>query len=80
MEHSGETRLGGHVSDADTGKPARARLNASGKNQVASPPVTVAQIIDEARYRLRLTEGCLDCNADDERFWHATIKFLEEFA
>lgn len=35
-------------------------------------------LLREAQKRLQLTEGCLDCNADDERFWRGVIQFLEE--
>lgn len=37
-------------------------------------------IIAEARKNLALTQGCLDCNADDERRWADTIRWLEGLA
>lgn len=37
-------------------------------------------IISEARKSLRLVEGCLECNADDERRWRETIEWLEALA
>lgn len=36
-----------------------------------------ADLLTEAKHRLALTEGSLDCNADDERFWRNVIAFLE---
>lgn len=32
----------------------------------------------EARRRLALVQGCLECNAEDERVWRFIIEFLEE--
>jgi hypothetical protein len=37
-------------------------------------------ITSEARKSLRLVEGCLECNADDERRWRETIEWLEALA
>jgi hypothetical protein len=34
-------------------------------------------IISEARKSLRLVQGCMECNADDERRWSETIEWLE---
>lgn len=39
----------------------------------------LAIIIAEAETRLRLTEGCRECNVDDERQWKFIIRFLREF-
>ena len=36
------------------------------------------EALEEAERRLKLTQGCLDCNANDERFWVAVISFLKE--
>jgi len=33
---------------------------------------------EEAQRRLAMVRGCLDCNADDARFWVAVIDFLKE--
>jgi len=35
------------------------------------------RIINEARKSLRLVQGCLECNADDERRWSETVRWLE---
>jgi hypothetical protein len=37
-------------------------------------------ILSEARRSLRLIRGCLECNADDERKWANTIRWLEALA
>jgi hypothetical protein len=37
-------------------------------------------VIGEARKSLRLVQGCLECNADDERRWAETIEWLERLA
>lgn len=36
-----------------------------------------ADYLAEARKRLTLTENCLDCNVDDDRFWRGVVSFLE---
>lgn len=38
------------------------------------------KVLEEARRNLRLTQGCLECNADDERRWMETITWLESLA
>jgi len=38
----------------------------------------VGKAREEAQRRLAMVRGCLDCNADDARFWVAVIDFLKE--
>ena len=38
------------------------------------------RIIGEARRNLALTQGCMECNAEDERRWQETIEWLEKLA
>lgn len=42
--------------------------------------MTLPDVIRKANETLRLVEGCLECNADDERRWQETIKWLEGLA
>ena len=39
-----------------------------------------ARLIKLARQNLALTQGCMECNAEDERRWADTIRWLEENA
>lgn len=39
-----------------------------------------ARIVEKAKQALRATQGCMECNADDERRWMDTIRWLEEQA
>jgi len=41
---------------------------------------TLTSVTAEARRNLRLTQGCLECNADDEQRWMDTITWLESLA
>ena len=38
------------------------------------------RIIGEARRNLALTQGCMECNGEDERRWQETIEWLEKLA
>lgn len=40
----------------------------------------VSFVIGEARKTLALVQGCMECNADDERRWMETIQWLERLA
>lgn len=41
---------------------------------------TLSHVIAEAKHNLRLTQGCMECNAEDERRWQDTITWLEGLA
>ena len=41
---------------------------------------TLTDVIAEAKRTLRIVQGCMECNADDERRWADTIEWLERLA
>lgn len=43
-------------------------------------PEQIAEKLTEAKLRLNLARGSLDCNVEDELFWERVITFLEEEA
>jgi len=49
-------------------------------SRVAASQKTLADVIREARKALRLTEGCMECNADDVQRWRDTVAWLESLA
>jgi len=48
--------------------------------QAASSDRSLTFVIAEAKHNLRLTQGCMECNAEDERRWSETIEWLEGLA
>jgi len=46
----------------------------------AATEKTLSDVLDEARISLRVTDACLECNADDVQRWHDTIAWLESLA
>lgn len=45
-----------------------------------SREVGLRHAVSEAKRNLSLTQGCLECNADDERRWAETIEWLERLS